>query len=423
MTKIKDALLLFNPWWKGGWRLKYKERETYTLIKRFLEQPQMLAFTGLRRVGKTTLMLKIAEDRIRKGFDPRRVVYFSFDEFPEIELGLLLAEYSELMELDMQEGRYLLILDEIQKLKNWENQVKTLYDHLGKSAKIIVSGSESLFIRKKSKETLAGRIFEFRIDPLSFSEFLGFKGEEWKPIGLHARKLRRLFREFARSQGFPELVGVDDGIIITKYIQEAIIEKVIFRDLQLLVPIKDASVLHSLLNIFLEEPGQLTEVSKLAQEMRVSRQSISTYLQYLEDAFLLRKLYNYSRSRRKVERKLKKVYPTILSPYLVSRDDPLSQSKVFEWLVVNQLKAEFFWRDPYKNEVDVVLGKVEPVPVEIKFGKITTDGVESFMRKFKVNEGYILSKDTKKTLQREGKAIHVIPADEYLLREVKTKWK
>jgi len=91
--------------------------------------------------------------------------------------------------------------------------------------------------------------------------------------------------------------------------------------------------------------------------------------------------------------------------------------EAFEWLVVNQLKAEFFWRDPYKNEVDVVLWENKPVPVEIKYGKVTTGGMDAFMRKFKVKGGYILSRDVEETRQSDGGVITVMPAFKYLLQQ------
>ena len=157
------------------------------------------------------------------------------------------------------------------------------------------------------------------------------------------------------TQGFPELVGIKDKGVIKKYIRESIVEKVIYRDMPKLFKIKDITIIESLLNILMEEPGQLIELSDLAKELKISRQTLSNYLRYLEEAFLLRKLYNFSRSRRKVERKLKKYYPTIVSVDLLFREDELSKSKVLEWFLVNQLKAEFFWRDPYKNEVELIL--------------------------------------------------------------------
>jgi len=417
MTRIRDALVELNPWWKEEFSLEYRNREVYREIQKFLAMPQMVALTGLRRVGKTTLMLKMAEDAIRKGFDPKDVLYFSFDEFREIKTREVLSEYEKLTGRDLGKGRRLVLLDEIQKLAGWQNELKAVYDRYRRNLKIIISGSESLFIRKGSRENLAGRLFEFKIDPLTFREYLVFRGMVYKPIDLYEKELANLFDEFILTQGFPELVGVKDRSVIRKYLRESIVEKVVFRDLLSLLEIRDISLLESLLNILTEEPGQLLEVSELAGELAVSRQTLSNYLSYLEQAFLVRKLYNYSTGRRKVERKLKKFYPTIVSADLPFRDDDLSRSRVFEWIVVNQLKAEFFWRDRYKNEVDVVLTDAKPVPVEIKHGKMDFSGMEAFMDRFKVDRGYAISLDKEDMRKIDGRTIFVVPAYKFLLNQ------
>lgn len=225
-----------------------------------------------------------------------------------------------------------------------------------------------------------------------------------------------MFKEFILTQGFPELVSIGEKDIIKKYIRESIVEKVVYRDIPRLFKVKDISVIESLLNIFMEEPGQIIEVAELAKELKISRQTLSNYLSYLEDSFLIRKLYNFSRSRRKVERKLKKYYPTTVSVDLLFKEDDFSRSKVFEWLIVNQLKAEFFWRDPYKNEVDVVIADKIPIPVEIKYGKIDVKGLLAFMKKFGVSEGRVISFDEEKKQEAEGKIIVITPAYKFLIK-------
>jgi len=417
MTRIRDALVELNPWWKEEVSLEYHDREVYREIQKFLAMPQMVALTGLRRVGKTTLMLKIAEDAIRKGFDPKDVLYFSFDEFREIKTREILTEYEKLTGRDLGKGRRLVLLDEIQKLVGWQNELKAVYDRYRRNLKIIISGSESLFIRRGSRETLAGRLFEFKVEPLIFREYLVFKGIAYKTIDLYEKELANLFDEFILTQGFPELVGVKDRSVIRKYLRESIVEKVVFRDLLSLLEIRDISLLESLLHILMEEPGQLLELSELAGELAVSRQTLSNYLSYLEQSFLVRKLYNYSTGRRKVERKLKRFYPTIVSADLPFRDDDLSRSRVFEWIVVNQLKAEFFWRDRYKNEVDVVLTNAEPVPVEIKHGRMDFSGLEAFMERFKVDRGYTVSLDREEVRKIGKRTILVVPAYKFLLNQ------
>lgn len=416
MAKIRDVLKLSNPWWTENFKVEFKEREIYKEIQKFMSLPQIIALTGLRRVGKTTLMFKLAEDRIRTGFDPKNIIYFSFDEFREIEIRDVMNAYEELVEKNFKEGKYLLLLDEIQKLGNWDDQLKRTYDLFGKNIKIIVSGSESLLIRKKSKETLAGRMFDFKVEPLSFKEFLRFKGTNFEPVGLYEKELFQQFKEFCVTLGFPELVGIREKDVIKKYAVESIVERVLYRDMPRLFKIRDISVIESLLDMFMEEPGQLVEISSLAKELKISRQTLSNYLTYLEESFLIRKLYNFSRNRRKVERKLKKYYPTVISVDVLFNEDDLSKSKVLEWLVVNQLKAEFFWRDPYKNEVDVVLPNKKLTPAEIKYGKISFEGLLAFMNKFKVSQGYVISLSQEREQEIAEKKISVLPAYKFLLR-------
>src|SRR3989338_212224 len=415
MAKIKEALMDFNPWWKGEFKARFKEREIYQKIQKFLALPQIITLTGLRRVGKTTLIYKLVEDAIRKGADPKNIIYFSFDEFKEIEIRDILKEYESLMGKDFKNDNHWLLLDEIQKLNYWEEQLKSIYDLFGKKVKIIISGSESLFLRRKSKETLAGRIFEFKMETLTFQEFLWFKNIVFKPVNLYHKELSQLFEEFTFTQGFPELVGINDKEIIKKYVREGIIEKVIYRDIPGLFKVKDASIIEKILNLFSEEPGQLVEISELAKELKISRQTLSNYLSYLEDSFLVRKLYNFSKSRRKTERKLKKYYPSVVSPDLLFSEDNLPKSKVFEWQIVSQLNAGFFWRDPYQHEVDIILTNREIMPVEVKYGKIDFGGLIAFMNKFKVKEAIIISRDKEEKYTIEGREIKVIPAFKFLL--------
>jgi len=416
MTQIRDVLIESNIWWKKSPTIDYKEREIYKQISKFLNLPQIIALTGLRRVGKTTIMFKIIQDYIKNKFPSENILYFSFDEFREIDIREILNEYEKIMEKNIEDEKYLVLFDEIQKLENWEEKLKRLYDTYGKKIKIIISGSESLFIRKRSKETLAGRIFEFKIEPLSFKEFLEFKGKKIQHIKLYEKELFKLFNEYILTQGFPELVNIKEKDIIKKYIKESIVEKIIYRDIPNLFKIKDISILESLLNILMDEPGQLIKLSDLAKQLQISRQTLSCYMQYLEESFLIRKLYNYSQSKRKVERKLKKYYPTIISVDLLFKKDPHSQSKVFEGFIVNQLNAEYFWRDPYKNEVDLIIPNQKPKPFEIKYGKIETKNLLKFMDKFHINEGYIISSDKEQTFNINGKKIVMTPAYKLLLQ-------
>jgi len=415
MTQIKEYLLEMNPWWKEEFKLDYKEREIYKQIKKYIQLKQIIALTGLRRVGKTTLMMKIANDAIVSGIASQNIMYFSFDEFKDYKLKQLIDEYKSITKSDIKTQKCVIFLDEIQKLQNWEEQLKTLYDLHNKNLKIIISGSESLFIKKKSKETLAGRLFEFKINSLTFREYLNFKNIKIKNIELYEKELENLFENFIKTLGFPELTDITDKDIIKKYVKESIIEKIIYRDIPTITKIKDMALIERIVNTISENLGQIIEINKYSKELGVSRQSLSNYLYYLEASYLIRKLYNYSKNKRRTERKLKRYYPTLISPILLFNEDNLTKSKVFETTIVNQLEAEFFWRDQYKNEVDIILCNKKITPIEVKYGKIDTKGIIIFMKQNNIKEGYILTKNKEETIKINNKTIKTIPAYKYIL--------
>jgi len=413
--KIKKALFESNPWWRKKLEIIYKDREIYQKLQKYLEVKQIIALTGLRRVGKTTIMLKILKEKIDSGFNPSNIVYFSFDTFRDLELSELIEVYSQEYDKNIEDSKYLFLFDEIQKIDNWEEQVKRLYD-LHANFKIIISGSESLFIRKKSKESLAGRMFEFKVESLSFREFLSFKGLESKPLGLYERELKKAFEDFMFSGGFPELVDIKDKDFIKNYIRETVVEKILFRDIPIIYPIKDVSILESIFKIISGNPGQIIEINKLASEVGLSRRVVSLYLGYLENSFLIKKVFNFSRNQRKTAKKLKKYYPTIPALGFIYGNDDV-KPKIFENTIVLQTGANFFWRDSYKNEVDIVLNNEKIIPIEVKYGEIKDiNGLIKFMEFFNIKEGFVISKDEEREQKINNKKVLVIPAWKWFLK-------
>ena len=412
--RIIEALNKNNKWWTQEFKIDFRHRDIYDKIQKFLSTRQIISLTGLRKVGKTTIMMKIAEDFIKK-LGKENVCYFSFDEFKEIKIDEIIKEYSLILRKNLTKGKYLFLFDEIQKIENWEEQIKRIYDE-NLNFKIIISGSESLFIRKNSKESLAGRIYEFIVFPLNFKEFLLFKEKSFKNLKLHKHEILIELGNFLLCNGFPEIV-FENAEISEKYLKESVIEKIIYRDIPQIIPIKEPAVLEQIFNIILEDPGEIINLDDLSQELGISRQTISLYLNYLEKSFLIKKLYNYSRNARKTQKKSKKYYPTIISKSLLDKKEFFG--KTFETIVVRELNAEFFWRDTYKNEVDIILKDKTITPVEVKAGKIEDKPLKLFMKKYKVSNGIIITYDKNgKTIYGKNK-IKIIPFYEYALEKPK----
>ena len=418
MTKSKEERIIeaieeTNKWWKGEFDLEFKPREIYKKITEYLDARQMIALTGLRRVGKTTLMLKIAQDTQEK-INKENIFYFSFDDFKKGRIKEIINTYARLMKKDLDKETFLFLFDEIQKVEDWEEQIKRVYDNY-KNIKIIMSGSESLFIKKQSRESLAGRFFEFHIKPLKFKEYLLFKNKQIENIELYKEEIIKELNNFVICNGFPEIVDKSEEFI-SKYLKENIIEKIIYRDMLQIFPIREPIVLESIFRTILYNPGDMINIDNLATEVNASKQTVLTYLDYLEKSFLIKKVYNFSKNMKKTNRKLKKYYPMILVPEIIEKSE--MAGKVFETVVIKELNGEFFWRDVYKNEVDLIkIEKEKILPIEIKYGKIEVGPLKLFMKKFKVKKGIILSYETKDVIKWEGNEIEVIPFYEYALKK------
>ncbi len=417
--KIKRMLIEFNPFWKAPLELDYKERTVYPSIKSLVKEPQIISLCGLRRVGKTTILMKTIQDLLKENTSDS-ILYFSFDDFPKAELLDIVDAFRD---IHSKEPKFL-VFDEIQKLPNWAEKVKILYDT--KKYKIFISGSESLFLQKGTRESLAGRIYEFEINGLTFPEYLGFVGKTelaTKPQ-LYQRELQAEMKKYLMTAGFPELIGKDEELV-KRYIKTAIIEKIVFLDMTRIYPIEEPSQLISILNILIDNPGMIVDYTSFSQELDISRQTVSKYFDYLEKAHLVVKLYNFSKNRSTSEKKMKRYYPTFLSPALLDENDPTKQGKIIETFCVVDTGATFFWRDRYKNEVDIVLQKGgEIMPVEIKYqekpGK--NKGLEKFCERYSCSNAMIVTKD----LRKHGvdfADIRWIPAYEFLIRYAGSKSK
>ncbi len=420
LMMLQRALSEGNKWWRGPFHVEWKHRALYDAIQKFVPKRQMVALIGLRRVGKTTLLLRLIEDSL-KTVPRENIVYFSFDDMKDITLRQLMDAYLALYPKDIEKECVLFFFDEIQKLEGWEEQLKRFYD-IYPNIKFFFSGSESLFIRKKSRESLVGRFYEFHLRQLSFPEFLAFKERPLQgPLTIHQAEILRLFRSYLISNGFPEIIE-EDAETAEKYIKENVIEKIIYKDIPEIFGIEDVNLLSRLLRVILYEPGQILEINNLARDFSASRQTVSTYLSYLESAFLIRKLYNFSRNVRKTEKKAKKFYPTIFLPSLLSSEQ---MPFIFEGALAHALNAEFFYRDSMKNEVDIILtddaGK-SIVPIEIKYGKIETDSLAKFMRKFSIQKGYVASYQEQRKISLNNSTVEVVPFYELLLGK-KLPWK
>jgi len=393
----------FNPWWKTSRvpkGLLGKRREIFDKILSFFDYRQIIMLFGMRRAGKTTLMYQLIDYLLEK--EKGRsfcILYFSFDE-QAFSLNEILETYEQDIlkyRLD-EEKRIYLFLDEVQKLDNWFNKVKLIYDRYP-NFKIILSGSAALILKKEIKESLAGRFFEFCVEPFTFDEFIEFKGISIDKTreNLYKVEIIDLFQEYLKKGGFIEAIGFDD-FALKKYFRESLLERVIFKDIPESFTINRPQLLFRLLEITAYMPGMYLDYSSLGDDLKVDQRTISNYVSYLDYSLLITKLYNFSSNRLTSEKKLKRVYLSNTGFTSALRSDKPDYHSLLEGYFANLFRARFFYRSPQKEEVDLVIDDYRRIlPVEIKIREnVKMRDLKPLMRfaeRFKCRQCLVISRD------------------------------
>lgn len=336
LIDIRRLLAESNPHWVTGQvelpeKLQVLYRPQFKLLLEKLDKPQILGLLGIRRVGKSVLMRQLMF-HLNKSNPAQNICQISFDEELVTKSPDLLDNIIKTFLARVRDGKTaFLFIDEIQFVENWQHILKRHYDR-GINAKFIISGSSSLFIRKKTTESLAGRIFEFIVPPLSFWEYLFLTKQEMNA----AKKLSQLdidlgnssfagvisdieeihignplladkFDEYLCCRQFPEVASWQEKEAY-EYIKNSVYKKTILYDIPRLFQIRNPDELGFLYSILMRESSNLLEINNLAQDAGINRNTVSSYLNYLRDALLHIQLTNATSSVREQRRLLKKGY-------------------------------------------------------------------------------------------------------------------
>jgi len=391
-----NELERFNDWWFTGKVRKELappfRRHVYTRILESLNERQILVLTGLRRVGKTTLLYQ-AIDRLLENEDASRILYFSFDELTADPKEILELYEKRILRKPIEEaGKVFIFFDEIQYSHNWPSIVKRFYD-LYPNVKFFLSGSSSLLLSKEATERLAGRFFFLELGPLTFVEFLEMKGIAID-ISDFPRRAETYFFNYATKAGFPEIIDWDSEVKIAEYVKNSVVGRVILRDLPIIFKTRDLILSEKIVQHILSSPGIMVNVNELSRNWGESKITISNYLKFLETSLIIRSLSNFRPSYLSASRKLKKYYPATTSLIFSNSKEFFENNfgAVLETYVVNALRANFYFREG-KREIDIVLkdGKLLPIEVKTTIDERDLKGFSKLMKYIGADKGVIVS--------------------------------
>jgi uncharacterized protein len=444
-----------NPWWATevvpevlNQRLR---RDYFTPFEQLAVQKdphRSVVLLGPRRVGKTVILHQFIGRQIELGTPATNLFYASVDTpiYTRQSLEQLLSLFRQTNFPDYTLPIYV-IFDEVQYVKDWELQLKSLTDSYRK-IRFIVSGSAAAALKAKSNESGAGRFTDFILPPLTFAEFLRFTGKEEALFGprtdngsfvaKNISELNKQFLHYLNFGGYPEL-ALSEGARSNpeRFIRTDILDKVLLRDLPSLYGISDTSELYNLFNMLAFNTGREVSLEQLSQGANVSKNTLRRYLEYLEAAFLIWTVERVDKTARTFQRSASfKVYvanPSLRSALFgpLTDDDErfgfVAETAVFsQWMHDENFKrcVRYARWDPKNKEVDIVYmsrDNQKPVwAVEVKWSDrlLTHAGEISGLTEFATTHPFI--KDLQATsrtqsgqLRHAGHIIPIVPTAMY----------
>ena len=278
------------------------------------------AVIGMRRVGKTSLLWQIIAERHAEGVPREGLLYINFEDerlagLQGNELSILLEEYYRLYPEWRDQRRAAFFLDEIQVIPGWEQFARRLLD--SETVDLFVSGSSARMLSRDIASSMRGRAMETIVFPFSFRESLRHAGQEPQKPPEHLTKaerslLHKQLLSYLEQGGFPEAQGLDPrnrAALLTNYVDVVILRDVIERH-----GINQPLVLRWMVRKLLGNAAGLFSINKFHADLKsqgvpVGKDTLHSYLGYLEDTFLLQSITVATDSERRRRVNPRKAYP------------------------------------------------------------------------------------------------------------------
>jgi len=376
-------------------------RSIWPILRKEIEKDQILVITGARQVGKTTTvqwLLSQIQSTNQYYFDLENIRnrnLFSVEDYDSI-----ISEFQNLG-LDTSERMYI-ALDEIQLLPHLPSLIKYLHDHY--QIKFIVTGSSSYYLKNLFSESMAGRKIIYELFPLSFAEFLNFKEEEYslpefafdlKFSEFAYAKLKHLYDEYLEFGGLPK-------VVLTKNTKEKkrllinIFSSYINLDVQSLSDFRSLQDFSRLVQLLAARIGNKVNVNNFSEILGLSRQTINSYLEFMEQTYLIRLIKPLSTSSDVQLRVAPKLYFVDTGIAHINYD--MSLGARYENAVCHQLflhaQPTVFGRDlnyfdQDRSEIDFVLNKtqafeVKETPVSADLSKLSRDADKAGLKEYRL---------------------------------------
>ena len=357
--------------------------------------------TGIRRAGKSTLLLQLLREKYETAlylhFDDIRLAGFETNDFVRL--------HNEVVKRDIK----VIFFDEIQLVKNWELYVNQL---LREQYTVFVTGSNAAMLSVEMGTHLTGRHLSVELFPFSYTEFINF---------LKKKNNVENVENYLQTGGIPEYIKTNIPNILS-----TLIDDILWRDIAVRHAVRDIGVLRQLTVYLLTNIGNTVSASKLVGMFGIkSPSTFLEYFSYLKDAYLFDFVPLFSHSLKVQARNPKKIYTMDLGLYTQNAISTTENNgKRLENLVFLHLRRKykeiFYFQS--KGECDFVVLEKNAVTKAIQVcWNITAEnfereynGLKEAMKTFNLSHGQIVTLNQTDKFEENGITIELVPANEFL---------
>ncbi len=284
--------------------MKYSEK-----IEKFLGKPVIKVLSGMRRVGKSSLLKSVIQNLVTSGQYKSEDIFYLNKESYEWDH---IRTYHDLMELFLtfekkgDHGKILVAIDEIQDIEEWERFIRSIFSDKQDTIDIIITGSNSTLLSGELATFLTGRYVEFKIFPLDFEEYTLFRNKT---------PTDALFLEYLHYGWLPGIIRMwRDEESIYEYLH-GIYSTILLKDIVRHFGLRNVAFFEDLYRYLFSNIGSVFSAKSisdylLSQKIKLSPETILTYLEYGQKAYLIHLI--------KAEDPATKKYFEIYNKYYVS---------------------------------------------------------------------------------------------------------
>lgn len=311
--RVIKVLRQYNPWWRTPLAIKeetkpHKRMVYYEALNTIMHKSirRFAVLSGMRHVGKTTILYQLIDHLIDEGVDAKNILYVTFDNpvLKLINVEDMLTIYENMYPT---EGVKYIFFDEVQYTEDWELWLKVIYDSR-KDIQLVATGSASPILEKGSADSGTGRWTVIKIPTMSFYEYCQLLGLDTPDLPENLRlselsqmsaaelsdlmdkftPLRNHFNRYLFIGGFPELVLADDDRYAQRMLREDVVDKVIKRDVLTLFKIRSPLLMEKLFLYLCMNSAELFSSAAAAKELdNTSVSTIDSYISALEMSNLI----------------------------------------------------------------------------------------------------------------------------------------